>query len=104
MLLPEYRSVRHRRAAGYRLGYLYPHLDREVVKDASVMTDVFCYIESLYHRTRRHGHLGRISPEAFESAVKCGRGVFAVAGEVHPYLLPEPLRYCQVVTPACGHR
>lgn len=30
--------------------------------------DVFDYIEVFYHRTRRHSHLGRVSPEAFESA------------------------------------
>lgn len=30
--------------------------------------DVFDYIEVFYNRTRRHSHLGGISPEAFESA------------------------------------
>jgi putative transposase len=30
--------------------------------------DVFDYIEVFYNRTRRHGHLGGVSPEAFESA------------------------------------
>ena len=29
--------------------------------------DIFDYIEVLYNRTRRHSHLGAISPEAFES-------------------------------------
>jgi len=32
--------------------------------------DVFDYIEMFYNRTRRHSHLGGISPEAFESASK----------------------------------
>jgi putative transposase len=32
--------------------------------------DVFDYIEMFYNRTRRHGHLGGVSPEAFESASK----------------------------------
>jgi len=32
--------------------------------------DVFDYIESFYNRTRRHSHLGGISPEAFERASK----------------------------------
>jgi len=32
--------------------------------------DVFDYIEMFYDRTRRHGHLGGVSPEAFESASK----------------------------------
>lgn len=30
--------------------------------------DVFDYIESFYNRTRRHSHLGGVSPEAFEHA------------------------------------
>jgi Transposase and inactivated derivatives len=30
--------------------------------------DVFDYIEVFYNRTRRHSHLGGVSPEAFESA------------------------------------
>jgi putative transposase len=30
--------------------------------------DVFDYIEVFYNRTRRHGHLGGVSPEAFEQA------------------------------------
>lgn len=30
--------------------------------------DVFDYIEVFYNRTRRHSHLGGISPEAFEQA------------------------------------
>jgi len=32
--------------------------------------DVFDYIESFYNRTRRHSHLGGVSPEAFEHASK----------------------------------
>lgn len=31
-------------------------------------TDVFDYIKASYNRTRRHSHLGGVSPEAFESA------------------------------------
>ncbi len=30
--------------------------------------DVFDYIEAFYNRTRRHSHLGDVSPEAFERA------------------------------------
>jgi putative transposase len=30
--------------------------------------DIFDYIESFYNRTRRHSHLGGLSPEAFEHA------------------------------------
>jgi putative transposase len=32
--------------------------------------DVFDYIEIFYNRTRRHSHLGGVSPEAFETASK----------------------------------
>ena len=30
--------------------------------------DVFDYIEMFYNQTRRHSHLGGVSPEAFEQA------------------------------------
>jgi putative transposase len=30
--------------------------------------DVFDYIEAFYNRTRRHSHLGGVSPEALECA------------------------------------
>lgn len=33
-------------------------------------SDVFDYIEVFYSRTRRHSHLGSVSPEAFELASK----------------------------------
>ena len=32
--------------------------------------DIFDYVEMFYNRTRRHSHLGRVSPEAFENASK----------------------------------
>lgn len=32
--------------------------------------DVFDYIEGFYNRSRRHSHLGGVSPEAFEHASK----------------------------------
>ena len=35
-------------------------------------SDIFEYIEMFYNRTRRHSHLGGISPEAFEAASNCG--------------------------------
>ena len=34
--------------------------------------DVFEYIEMFYNRTRRHSHLGGVSPEAFETASNRG--------------------------------
>ena len=33
--------------------------------------DVFDYIEVFYNRSRRHSHLGGVSPEAFERARAC---------------------------------
>ena len=33
--------------------------------------DIFEYIEMFYNRTRRHSHLGGVSPEAFEAASNC---------------------------------
>ena len=30
--------------------------------------DIFDYIEVFYNRTRRHSHIGGVSPEAFEQA------------------------------------
>ena len=30
--------------------------------------DIFEYIEMFYNRTRRHSHLGGVSPEVFETA------------------------------------
>jgi putative transposase len=34
--------------------------------------DIFNYIEMFYNRTRRHSHLGGVSPEAFEAASQRG--------------------------------
>jgi putative transposase len=34
--------------------------------------EVFEYIEMFYNRTRRHSHLGGVSPEAFEAASNMG--------------------------------
>ncbi len=34
--------------------------------------DIFEYIEMFYNRTRRHSHLGGVSPEAFEAASNHG--------------------------------
>jgi putative transposase len=36
--------------------------------------DIFDYIEVFYNRTRRHSHLGGLSPEAFEKASSCREG------------------------------
>lgn len=37
--------------------------------------DIFDYTEMFYNRTRRHSHLGGVSPEAFEAASQIGSGV-----------------------------
>src|SRR6201982_3385092 len=39
------------------------------------LADVADYIVTFYNRTRRHGHLGGVSPEQFEAATKCGAGM-----------------------------
>ncbi|MBU1307532.1 MAG: IS3 family transposase [Alphaproteobacteria bacterium] len=31
-------------------------------------TEILDYIEVVYHRNRRHSHIGGVSPEAFETA------------------------------------
>lgn len=37
---------------------------------ALARADVFEYTRSIYNRTRRHSHLGRVSPEAFERTLR----------------------------------
>ncbi|MBE9129635.1 IS3 family transposase [Coleofasciculus sp. LEGE 07081] len=32
--------------------------------------DIFDYIKAFYNRTRRHSHLGGVSPKVFEAASK----------------------------------
>jgi len=39
---------------------------------AEAKADLFDYIEMFYKRTRRHSHLGGVSPEAFEQASHSG--------------------------------
>ncbi len=38
------------------------------IKPGHGPADIFDYIEVFYNRTRRHSHLGGVSPEAFEKA------------------------------------
>ncbi len=45
--------------------YVYPTRER-------AKADIFEYIEMFYNRTRRHSHLGGVSPEAFEAASNVG--------------------------------
>jgi putative transposase len=45
------------------------HIRNRIYKTRDLATaDVFDYIEVFYNRTRCHGHLGGVSPEAFERA------------------------------------
>ncbi|MCA2992621.1 IS3 family transposase, partial [Gemmatimonas sp.] len=41
-------------------------------RDAA-LADIADYIDTFYNRTRRHSHLGGISPEEFEAAHQRGR-------------------------------
>jgi putative transposase len=44
---------------------------KHIYKDRNLaLADVADYIDAFYNRTRRHGHLGGISPEQFEAAQK----------------------------------
>lgn len=48
-----------------------------------VRADVFDDMEVFYNRTRRHSHLGGVSPEAIERASLWGAGLSMALGEVH---------------------
>ena len=44
-------------------------IKKHIYKNRQLATaDVSSYIESFYNRTRRHSHLGGVSPEEFEAA------------------------------------
>ncbi len=44
---------------------------RKIYRSRSLArADIFDYVEMFYNRTRRHSHLGGVSPEAFENASK----------------------------------
>jgi putative transposase len=44
-------------------------IKKKIYKNRNLATsDISDYIESFYNRTRRHGHLGGVSPEEFETA------------------------------------
>ena len=46
-------------------------IKKHIYKTRDLATvDIAAYIESFYNRTRRHSHLGGVSPEEFESASK----------------------------------
>jgi putative transposase len=46
-------------------------IKKQIYKNrALALADVADYIDTFYNRTRRHGHLGGVSPEQFEAAHK----------------------------------
>jgi len=54
----------------------FSHLKKERIKKRIykmrdlAKEDIFDYIEAFYNRTRRHSHLGGVSPEVFEEDSK----------------------------------
>ena len=49
-------------------------IKKQIYKNrALALADVTDYIETFYNRTRRHGHLGGVSPEQFEAAHRLRR-------------------------------
>lgn len=49
-------------------------IEKHIYKNRELaLADVSEYIESFYNRTRRHSHLGGVSPEQFEAAHKVRR-------------------------------
>ncbi len=47
-----------------------PETNPKMKKGTRKSTTRFDYIELFYNRTRRHSHIGGVSPEAFETASK----------------------------------
>jgi len=46
-------------------------IKKRIYKTRDLATaDIAAYIESFYNTTRRHGHIGGVSPNAFEAAVQ----------------------------------
>lgn len=56
-------------ATYYKLDLKKERIRKRIYKTRDLArADVFDYIEGFYNRSRRHSHLGGISPEAFERA------------------------------------
>ena len=50
-------------------------IKKHIYKDRDLANeDIADYIEAFYNRTRRHSHLGGVSPDQFEVATKRRRG------------------------------
>ena len=54
--------------------------------------DLFDYMEMFYNRSRRHSHLGGVSPEAFEQASRNGSQPSTIPGAFHCFGV-HALRY-----------
>ncbi len=51
-------------------------IKKRIYKNRELATaDISDYIETFYNQTRRHSHLGGVSPEAFELAARARRAV-----------------------------
>ncbi len=49
-------------------------IKKQIYKNrALAIADVADYIDAFYNRTRRHSHLGGLSPEQFETTHRAGR-------------------------------
>ena len=49
-------------------------IKKEMYKNRALAhADIAAYIEAFYNPSRRHGHLGGVSPEQFEAADRPGR-------------------------------
>ncbi len=49
-------------------------IKKQIYKNRELaIADIRDYIESFYNRTRRHSHVGGVSPEEFERAHRRGR-------------------------------
>ena len=58
-------------------------IKKRIYKNREIaIADISDYIEAFYNPTRRHSHLGGVSPEEFESAAN-GRRLSTKCWEVH---------------------
>jgi putative transposase len=59
-------------------------IKKQIYKNRDLATaDVADYIDTFYNRTRRHSHLGGLSPEQFEAAHKRRGSVSTESWELH---------------------
>jgi len=56
-------------AESFFIGLRKERIKKRIYKTPELAkADLFDYIQMFHNRTRRHSHLGRVSPEAFERA------------------------------------